>query len=252
MKQPAFEILKNSLTQHRDLVLSGSQVCLSVMKDYGGREHPEVELLAEALNEHIPIRLMHSQPVSTITIEALARELSSKKSYPEDISTFIVACWAAALQLVPIDPSVFSTARTDSRGIETTHPVAQIVQTYASRIKDSHIFFAPNIPSKKLMRAMGACGNNIFPADVLVLIDNTVFGTAKNGALLTPLALYGRNVMEKPNMMTLANINSVHFAEGITTNCLFINDARFVDMVMPERASMRQFVEMLRSIIISV
>ena len=109
MKKDSFDILKIVLDQHRDLVLSGRQVCLGIMKDYGGRDHPEIDLLAAALDEKIPIRLMQGQPVSAATIETLARDLSFKRSYSDATSKYIVSCWAGALQLFPVDASIFIT-----------------------------------------------------------------------------------------------------------------------------------------------
>ena len=61
--------------------------------------------------------------------------------------------------------------------------VGAVIERYAARIKDSHIFFRPNIPNKKLWNAVAAYANGANEADVLVLIDNTTFGSAKDGAL---------------------------------------------------------------------
>lgn len=77
------------------------------MKDYGGREHPEVNLLSEALEENIPDRLIRSQPVTQEVIDSLAGQFSSKRFYALDISSFVVSSWADALGLYALKPSIF-------------------------------------------------------------------------------------------------------------------------------------------------
>lgn len=47
------------------------------------------------------------------------------------------------------------------------------------------IFFQPNIPLKKLRAALDSYGDGLAPDDVRILIDDTVFGGAREGALFT-------------------------------------------------------------------
>jgi len=108
MKKEAYEILKRSLTEHRELVLSGKQPCLAIMRDYGGRDHQEINLFAEALAERIPDRLMSSQPVTDDTIASLSHKFSEKTFYAPEISDFVVRSWADALGLITINPSIFT------------------------------------------------------------------------------------------------------------------------------------------------
>ena len=107
MKAEAYSILKLAITNHRELILGSKSACLGVMKDYGGREHPEVNLLSEAVEENIPERLMSSHLVTQEIIDSLAGQFSSKRFYALDISIFVVSSWADALGLYALKPSFF-------------------------------------------------------------------------------------------------------------------------------------------------
>jgi len=73
------------------------------------------------------------------------------------------------------------------------------------------IFTKPNIPSKKLKNALGyASGVN--PNDVLILIDDTVFGGAKDGMLVTRDALYCHEIMTPMRKICLGDIKEIGMA----------------------------------------
>ena len=125
--------------------------------------------------------------------------------------------------------------------------VREIVKHYATRIKDNHIFFQPQIPPRKLKNALETYAPGIQGEDVLVLVDNTVFGSAKEGGVLTQDTLYVRNQMERPQNIALADIESVQFIEG-WTSYVHVNDTKFLQINCPEKAAMRRFTQMLQEI----
>ena len=62
-----------------------------------------------------------------------------------------------------------------------------------------NVYLAPHIPAKKEANARKVHASHIPPDDpILVLYDDTVFGSAKVGYLMTPRGLYWKNIMEKP------------------------------------------------------
>ena len=117
MKQEAHEILKKCLANHRYIVLSGKSACIGIMKDYGGREHPEINLLADAMEDQIPDRLDRSQPVTAEIIAAIASQFAANRFYTQDMAEFAVQSWADALDLWTLDSSKFKIE--DNEHIET-------------------------------------------------------------------------------------------------------------------------------------
>ena len=111
MKQEAYNILKSAIGEHRELLLSGKQPCLGLLRDYGGREHPEVNLLADAVEDNIPDRLLRSQPVTQQIIDGLAGDFASKRLYDSQAAKFVVSSWADALGLLTLEPSILTNSR---------------------------------------------------------------------------------------------------------------------------------------------
>jgi hypothetical protein len=54
---------------------------------------------------------------------------------------------------------------------------------------------AGRLPPKKLSAALGSYASEIAPAEVLALIDTTVFGGAKEGVLLTENGMCAKELM---------------------------------------------------------
>lgn len=132
-------------------------------------------------------------------------------------------------------------------GADRRDEVRRIVDEYEPRIKDSAIHFAPGIPAKKLRKALARYATDIHGIEVLLLIDNTSFGGAKDGAVMTPEAIYAHNMGQEPQSFRLDQIESVHFAEG-WTSIMHVNDTPFLEINFPEKAAMRTFTSMVREI----
>lgn len=73
--------------------------------------------------------------------------------------------------------------------------LASMLQDFCSRYRcSSRAYFAPNIPVKKLSGALQSYGGGLKLEEVLVVIDTTVFGGAKEGMLLTDLGIRVKNL----------------------------------------------------------
>jgi hypothetical protein len=62
----------------------------------------------------------------------------------------------------------------------------------------SRTYFAPGIPLKKLSSALQSYGGELRAEDVLVLIDSTIFGGAKEGAILTEQGIHVKELAAAP------------------------------------------------------
>lgn len=125
--------------------------------------------------------------------------------------------------------------------------VKNIVSDWASRINDKYIYFAPNLPTRKLTNALKAYANVAADEEILVLIDNTVFGSAKDGALLTTRKIYAHDIGESSHDMDISRMQTLLFVEGLTSK-LYINDIKFLEINMPEKRQIHLFTDMLKEI----
>jgi curved DNA-binding protein CbpA len=85
------------------------------------------------------------------------------------------------------------------------------------------IWVQPDIPRSKLEAAISSYGHGLRPHDVAVLIDDTLFGGAKQGALLTSDALYVGELGEPPRRVLFNDIEE--FSSDDST--LILNDRSF-------------------------
>jgi hypothetical protein len=125
--------------------------------------------------------------------------------------------------------------------------IRRIVKEYSAITIHNKFHFWPNIPRKKLDNVLKSYAEGVQPSQVLLLVDNTVFGSAKDGAVLTPNQMIAHNPMEDPVRISLKDIKRVSLAEGLVSN-IHINDSRFLEMSIPEKQPMMMLAEMLRKI----
>jgi len=127
--------------------------------------------------------------------------------------------------------------------------ITQLVHNYSLKIKDNRIYFSPDIPKKKLANALNSYATGAQEEDSLVLIDDTLSGDGRNGALLTSSVLYVHNMMEKPEYIDLLNIQSIFFKKGLLESTLHVNSTKFLKTTMPKKDAMQRFTDMLSEII---
>lgn len=116
--------------------------------------------------------------------------------------------------------------------------------------QDDAVYIAPNIPQGKLHGALSSfvpAGTN--PNDVLLLIDDTVFGSAKEGLALTSTHLYCKQIMDTPKQFLLTTIQSIHFGTGFLNGGLYINNQCVSGMTKPSSHSMKLFAQLVTGFI---
>ncbi|MDH2635109.1 molecular chaperone DnaJ [Acinetobacter nosocomialis] len=86
-----------------------------------------------------------------------------------------------------------------------------------------NIYFAPVIPNKKLQGAMSYLPHDVNPNDVLMLIDDTVFGSAKAGMCLTAKGLFYKESFEDEQAYLFEHIQKIEADIGILTSSILIN-----------------------------
>ena len=124
--------------------------------------------------------------------------------------------------------------------------IISIVERYKNKIFDEKIYFHPNIPSKKLKNALKAYAD-IGSEIPLVLIDDTFFGSAKAGLILTNQAIYIKDSNEKQAFSCLLkNIEKVSFKNYVVLQKLTINDTLKIDFTQPSKKALSLFSEMMQ------
>lgn len=102
---------------------------------------------------------------------------------------------------------------------------------------NSKIHIAPNIPSKKLFNALGEYGIDIYPKDVLLLIDDTTFGSATEGLILADNKFYIHPTAKKNIIIDLDAINNI----SCKKNKLFIDNEMVFNPSSPDAVDIAKF-----------
>lgn len=71
------------------------------------------------------------------------------------------------------------------------------------------IYVHPHIPMKKLTGAIDSYAPNVSPNEILVLIDDTVFGGAREGMIVTRDAIYSKQKFESPHALRWPDIKDI-------------------------------------------
>lgn len=102
---------------------------------------------------------------------------------------------------------------------ESTDPTVRkgdLVRKLAGDFSCPGFYLGGRIPEKKLRGAIGSYASQVDPQTVLLLQDNTVFGSAKIGFLFTNKSIYWRNLFEEPSTIHFGGVEQVSVTETTT------------------------------------
>ncbi|XZT90496.1 molecular chaperone DnaJ [Acinetobacter baumannii] len=108
-----------------------------------------------------------------------------------------------------------------------------------------NIYFAPVIPNKKLQGAMSYLPHGVSPNDVLMLIDDTVFGSAKVGMCLTAKGFFYKASFEDEQAYPFEHIQQVETDIGILTSSILINGQDELSFSQLDKGVIRTLVAFL-------
>lgn len=93
------------------------------------------------------------------------------------------------------------------------------------------IFVHPHIPMKKLVGAIDSYAPSVSPNDIVVLVDDTVFGGAREGMVVTKDGLYSKQKFESAKSIRWSDIRDIspHTNARILVNDGIFFDANIVD-----------------------
>lgn len=108
-----------------------------------------------------------------------------------------------------------------------------------------NIYFAPVIPNKKLQGAMSYLPHGVSPNNVLMLIDDTVFGSAKVGMCLTAKGLFYKASFEDEQTYLFEHIQQVEANIGVITSSILINGRDELNFSQLDKGIVRTLVAFL-------
>lgn len=112
----------------------------------------------------------------------------------------------------------------------------------------ARIHLAPRIPAKKLYAALRSYGHGMEPRDVLVLIDDTLLGGAREGVMLTQHEVRMKTRWGAPQRRAWSEVQTIQ-ALG---RAVFINARRAMEFKRVQVRELRWVFEAAQSFVLSV
>ena len=116
------------------------------------------------------------------------------------------------------------------------------VMTVFRTIHDSHIFIAPELDSKKIDKAMSTYAPGVELAEVLVHVDDTLFGGAKEGLIVTRKCLYSKELADSPRKVKITSETTFELQK----KTLLVDGSKVFSFSMPEVPEMEKLVRGLQ------
>ncbi|WP_051168195.1 hypothetical protein [Marinospirillum minutulum] len=121
-------------------------------------------------------------------------------------------------------------------------------------------WITPDIDQKKLNNAVNAFKFDGEPTSIIGICDNTTFGSAKEGFILTGLKVVFKEVFESPVEIFYEEIESVDFVVDVTTNNkgkekkseylrIITKDGRTIEAKYSSLVNLEKLAEILSSVI---
>jgi hypothetical protein len=112
--------------------------------------------------------------------------------------------------------------------------------------EESNAYIYPNLPTKKIN---GACGSyaTISPNEVIVLLDDTLFGGAKNGLVLSEQILFAKGLDGKAAI----DIKFIKKIEAFD-QAIYINDRKFAEFALIKEITLARLCDSVSYFINSI
>lgn len=102
----------------------------------------------------------------------------------------------------------------------------------------NNIYTKPNIPEKKIINVIKKYAKNTKKDDILILIDNTIFGSASESVIITNDYIISKEILEDPILIFCKDIKNINIVDNnicIDNKKIFIlsgNDKEFIHSYM--------------------
>lgn len=117
---------------------------------------------------------------------------------------------------------------------------------------DRNVHLAPNIPASKLAGALSYLPSEVQAQDILILVDDTVFGSAKLGLVVTAEQLFYKAQMESVREWQLRNIGRLDMEQGWFNRSLRVNGLQKLELIQIENHTLAALLKLLQQHILDL
>lgn len=140
-------------------------------------------------------------------------------------------------------PALLASADAEELHSSEVQTVLQKVLAAAERMGLDRVYVQPYIPQKKLQAALSSYGSSMVEDDVLVLIDDTLFGSAKEGLIIGKSTLALKMVFDAPRIFFWKHLSSV----AVEKRDLYVNSRKIGSFTQLSDKELMAFCSVINS-----
>lgn len=127
--------------------------------------------------------------------------------------------------------------------------IKNIIVKFKPQLNNKAIHIKPCIPEKKISNVIGSYAAGAHSETILMVYDNTIFGSSKDGFAITTDTIYIHNMSEKNSSIKLQEISSVRLKCGKFKYKVHINDNIIISLDVEAANISSSVIEVLEAII---
>ena len=156
------------------------------------------------------------------------REQSKASQKPQSVESVLSEEPSGVQKIIKTVSPVASTQpkiEIEQPGQDGVKPVTlEEIKSFLKDFTHPYLYLAPGIPINKVHNVIAKYAPKVLPQDVLLLFDNTVFGSATDGFCLSPYKVCWHNIWESPMQISYSEIRFVEFKKGFAgTGAIVVN-----------------------------
>ncbi len=125
----------------------------------------------------------------------------------------------------------------------------EVVDYYKNQIKDDgNVYFYDNLPEKKLNNALSSYLVLEPNEKCLAFVDDTFFGSGKEGIVITNLAIYTKDVATEPMRFRFLEIKEAK-KSGLLIDDISIDGVKIKDFTQTSKKSIKLLTELINDLI---
>lgn len=105
----------------------------------------------------------------------------------------------------------------------------------------NRIHISPNIPLKKINNALDTFKLNFPAEDIVVMLDNTMMGSGKDGVLICRQGIVVRDAFDDPRFYPFSALNSI----AVEGTKLYLNHKKVISFSMPDKKDVQRLFSLL-------
>ena len=125
-------------------------------------------------------------------------------------------------------------------------PLAEVLRN------DPKVHLAPNISAQKLAGALSYLPSHVQADDIQILVDDTVFGSAKLGLVVTQHQLFYKAQMESIREWQLRDIVRLEMEDGWLNCALRVNGLQKLELIQIDSHTLAALLKLLQQYIIEL